>query len=214
MDSVPQLLRKALGRVEYEPTWRAMQAFTATRDATTTDELWLVEHPPVFTLGLAGKPEHLLRETGIPLVHIDRGGQITYHGPGQAIVYLLVDLTRRHIKVRELVRLIEQAILDVLKLYDIDAHLREAAPGVYVGDAKIAALGLKITRGCSYHGLSLNCDMELSPFSTINPCGYPGLASVQLRDFGVTDPLPAVHTKLADALEARFELHHATRASA
>lgn len=208
MSSAPPLLRKNLGRVDYEPTWRAMQAFTASRDDATTDELWLVEHPPVFTLGLAGKPEHLLRETGIPLVHIDRGGQITYHGPGQAVVYLLIDLARRRIKVRELVSLIEQSVIDVLSGYGIAAHLRDGAPGVYVDDAKISALGLKISRGCSYHGLSLNCDMDMTPFSAINPCGYAGLKSVQLRDFGVTDPLPVIHAKLADALAARLELHH------
>ncbi len=210
----PPLLRKPLGRVEYEPTWHAMQAFTRARNDDTPDELWLVEHPPVFTLGLAGKPEHLLRETGIPLVKIDRGGQITYHGPGQAVVYLLVDLARREIKVRELVSLIEQAILDVLRGYGIDAELRDGAPGVYVGSAKIAALGLKIANGCSYHGLSLNCDMDLSPFSAINPCGYPGLESAQLKDFGVVDPLDVVHRKLADALDARFAHHHAARRAA
>lgn len=208
MSIAPPLLRKNLGQVEYEPTWHAMQAFTASRGPETCDELWLVEHPPVFTLGLAGKPEHLLRETGIPLVHIDRGGQITYHGPGQAVVYLLVDLVRRRIKVRELVSLIEQSVLDVLAGYGVAAHLREGAPGVYVGEAKIAALGLKISRGCSYHGLSLNCDMDLAPFTAINPCGYPGLKSVQLRDFGVTDPVPVIHARLADALSARLEHSH------
>lgn len=210
----PPLLRKPLGRVEYEPTWHAMQAFSRARTGDTPDELWLVEHPPVFTQGLAGKPEHLLRETGIPLVKIDRGGQITYHGPGQAVVYLLIDLARREIKVRELVSLIEQAILDVLRGYGIDAHLKDGAPGVYVGGAKIAALGLKIANGCSYHGLSLNCDMDLSPFSAINPCGYPGLESAQLKDFGVVDPLDVVHRKLADALDARFSHHHAARRAA
>ncbi|WP_374511824.1 lipoyl(octanoyl) transferase LipB [Niveibacterium sp.] len=210
----PPLLRKPLGRVEYEPTWHAMQAFTRARNDDTPDELWLVEHPPVFTLGLAGKPEHLLRETGIPLVKIDRGGQITYHGPGQAVVYLLIDLARREIKVRELVSLIEQAILDVLRGYGIAAELRDGAPGVYVGGAKIAALGLKIANGCSYHGLSLNCDMDLSPFSAINPCGYPGLESAQLKDFGVVDPLDVVHRKLADALDVRFAHHHAARRAA
>ncbi|MCX9158546.1 lipoyl(octanoyl) transferase LipB [Niveibacterium sp. 24ML] len=210
----PLLLRKPLGLVEYEPTWHAMQQFTRARTRETADELWLVEHPPVFTLGLAGKPEHLLRETGIPLVKIDRGGQITYHGPGQAVAYLLIDLARREIKVRELVSLIEQAILDLLRGYNIDAHLREGAPGVYVADAKIAALGLKIANGCSYHGLSLNADMDLTPYSAINPCGYPGLESAQLKDFGVSDSLPVIHQKIADALDARFEHHHAARMAA
>ena len=212
--TTPHLLRKPLGLVEYEPTWHAMQRFTRTRTAETADELWLVEHPPVFTLGLAGKPEHLLRETGIPLVKIDRGGQITYHGPGQAVAYLLVDLARRDIKVRELVSLIEQAILDLLRSYNIDGHLRDGAPGVYVADAKIAALGLKIANGCSYHGLSLNSNMDLTPYSAINPCGYPGLESAQLKDFGVRDPLPAIHQKIADALDARFEHHHVARRAA
>lgn len=185
---------RRLGRVDYAPTFRAMQDFTAARDGDTPDELWLVEHPPVFTQGLAGKAEHLLRDVGIPVVQIDRGGQVTYHGPGQIVVYLLLDLRRRGFKVKELVHRMEQALIDCLARYGVAARRREGAPGVYVGAAKIAALGLRIKNGCSYHGLSLNVDMDLGPFQAINPCGYAGMEVVQLRDF--TDP-----GKLADVQE-------------
>lgn len=180
---------RRLGRVEYEPTWLAMQEFTAARTADTPDELWIVEHPPVFTLGQAGKPEHLLTDIGIPMVKIDRGGQITYHGPGQAVVYLLIDLPRRKIKVRELVSAIEQAVINLLAEYDVKAERRDGAPGVYVGEAKIAALGLRVRNGCCYHGVSLNVDMDLSPFAAINPCGYAGLQVTQTKDFNI--PLTA-----------------------
>jgi lipoyl(octanoyl) transferase len=176
---------RRLGRAEYEPVWRAMQDFTAARDEATLDELWLVEHPPVFTLGQGGKPEHLLRETGIPVVRIDRGGQITYHGPGQVVVYLLLDLARRGLKVRELVARIEQAVIALLAEHGVAAERRAGAPGVYVDGAKVAALGLRVKRGCCYHGVALNVDMELAPFSAINPCGYPGLRVTQLRDLGI-----------------------------
>lgn len=183
------LLVKRLGQVDYEPTWQAMLAFTFARSAETPDEIWIVEHPPVFTLGQAGKPEHLLTDVGIPVVKIDRGGQITYHGPGQVVLYLLLDLKRLKIKVRELVTAIEQAVIDFLASYGVTAERQAGAPGVYVGDAKIAALGLKIKNGCSYHGLSLNVDMDLSPFTAINPCGYAGLKVVQTKDFNI--PLTA-----------------------
>ena len=176
---------KQLGRVEYEPTWRAMLDFTIARTADTPDEIWIVEHPPVFTLGQAGKPEHLLVDVGIPVVKIDRGGQITYHGPGQVVIYLLLDLSRLKIKVRELVTAIEQAVIDFLAAHGVTADRLAGAPGVYVGDAKIAALGLKIKNGCSYHGLSLNVDMDISPFTAINPCGYAGLKVVQTKDFNI-----------------------------
>lgn len=178
------LLRR-LGRVDYVPTWEAMQVFTAERTPDTPDELWIVEHPPVFTLGQAGKPEHLLSDIGVPLVKIDRGGQITYHGPGQSVVYLLLDLNRRQLKVRQLVNKIEQAVIDLLAEWDIAAQRQSGAPGVYTAAGKIAALGLRIRGGRSYHGVSLNVDMDLSPFSAINPCGYAGLAVTQLRDFGI-----------------------------
>jgi len=194
------MIVRQLGRAEYEPTWQAMQAFTAARSDGTPDELWVVEHPPVFTLGQAGKPEHLLRDTGIPLVKIDRGGQITYHGPGQVVVYVLVDLPRRKIKVRELVHRIEQAVIDCLGELGVDAVRRDGAPGVYVGTgedlAKIAALGLRIRNGRSYHGVSLNVDMDLSPFSAINPCGYAGMAVTQTKDLG----LALMPSQAADAL--------------
>lgn len=182
----PCLRVRRLGRVEYAPTFAAMQEFTATRTAETADELWIVEHPPVFTLGQAGKPEHLLRDIGIPLVQIDRGGQVTYHGPGQVVIYLLLDLNRRQLKVRELVRHIEQAVIDLLAAHGVTAERHTNAPGVYVGGAKIAALGLRIRRGCSYHGVALNVQMDLSPFAAINPCGYPGLAVTQTHDLGLT----------------------------
>ena len=182
----PCLRVRRLGRVEYAPTFAAMQEFTATRTAETADELWIVEHPPVFTLGQAGKPEHLLRDIGIPLVQIDRGGQVTYHGPGQVVIYLLLDLNRRQLKVRELVRHIEQAVIDLLAAHGVTAERHTNAPGVYVAGAKIAALGLRIRRGCSYHGVALNVQMDLSPFAAINPCGCPGLAVTQTHDLGLT----------------------------
>ncbi len=185
-----------LGRVDYGSTWRAMQDLTASRTQETTDELWLCEHLPVYTLGQAGKPEHLLVENGIPLVKIDRGGQITYHGPGQVVIYLLLDLARRKLKVRELVTRIEQAIIDLLNAQGVAAERHENAPGVYVGPAKVAALGLRIRKGCSYHGLSLNVDMDLSPFAAINPCGYPGMPVTQTKDLGI----PLTPSQMALAL--------------
>jgi len=194
-------LTRNLGLVEYQPTWQAMQEFTATRGPDTPDELWLLEHPPVYTLGLAGKPEHLLRATAIPVVKIDRGGQITYHGPGQIVVYLLLDLKRRNIGVKELVRRMEQAVIDLLAGYGTRAERRDKAPGVYVGNAKIAALGLRIKNGCCYHGLCLNVDMDLSPYAAINPCGYAGLAVTQCRNVGVTDSLEAIGEKLISRLK-------------
>jgi len=183
-EPIPLVIQR-LGRVEYEPTWRAMQAFTAGRTAETPDEIWLVEHPPVFTLGQAGKREHLLRDIGIPMVPIDRGGQVTYHGPGQVVAYLLVDLKRRGYGVKELVRRMEQAVIDLLAEYGVEAERLTGAPGVYVKGAKIAALGLRIRGGCSYHGLALNVDMDLAPFSAINPCGHEGMAVTQMRDLGI-----------------------------
>jgi len=178
-------LVKYLGRVDYAPTFQAMQDFTATRTQETPDELWIVEHPPVYTLGQAGKPEHILRDIGIPTIKIDRGGQVTYHGPGQVVIYLLLDLSRRKIKVRELVTTIEQAVINLLAAHGVTAERRDGAPGVYVGEAKIAALGLRIRGGCSYHGVSLNVDMDLTPFEAINPCGYAGLKVIQTRDLDI-----------------------------
>lgn len=192
------------GRVPYEPTWRAMQDFTTQRDASTPDELWLVEHPPVYTLGQAGKAEHLLHVTDIPLVKIDRGGQITYHGPGQVVGYLLLDLHRRSLKVREMVNLLEQALIDCIADYGLDARRKDGAPGVYIDGAKVAALGLRVKNGCSYHGLSLNVNMDLTPFTWINPCGYSGLQTIQLKDFGVTEGPEDVATRLLVHLQRHF----------
>ena len=171
-----------LGRVDYAPTYRSMQDFNAARTDDTPDELWICEHPPVFTQGLAGKPEHLLRDVGIPVVKIDRGGQITYHGPGQVVAYLLLDLRRRKLMVRELVNRMEQALIDLLADYGILAERLAGAPGVYVGGAKIGALGLRIKNGCSYHGLALNVDADLAPFDAINPCGYEGMPVTRMSD--------------------------------
>lgn len=199
---------RRLGRVEYEPTFQAMQDFTATRTAKTPDELWVVEHPPVYTLGQAGKPEHVLRDVGIPLVRIDRGGQVTYHGPGQVVIYLLLDLPRLKIKVRELVSAIEQAVIDLLAEYDVVAERRDGAPGVYVGDAKIAALGLRIRNGCSYHGVSLNVDMDLSPFDAINPCGYAGLKVIQTRDLNLPLTAHEAGERLSQHLLQQLEQKH------
>jgi lipoyl(octanoyl) transferase len=175
------IVRK-LGRVDYAATFAAMQEFTAARGEDTPDELWICEHPPVFTQGLSGKPEHLLRDIGIPVVQIDRGGQITYHGPGQVVAYLLLDLRRRELTVRALVNRIEQAVIDLMAGYGVTAERLAGAPGVYVGRAKIAALGLRIKHGCSYHGVALNVGMDLAPYDAINPCGYEGMAVTQLRD--------------------------------
>lgn len=195
-----------LGLADYDPTWRAMQTFTAKRIVDTPDELWLLQHPPVYTLGVAGKTEHLPRvDNGIPVIKIDRGGQITYHGPGQLVVYLLLDLRRLGLTVRPLVRIMEQAVIDLLAEFDVAASGRIEAPGVYVGNAKIAALGLRIRSGCCYHGLAINIDMNLDPFHAINPCGYPGLEVTQARDLGITDTLESLGTKLTRHLLARLE---------
>ena len=226
-----QPILRSLGRVEYEPTWRAMQEFTAARDADTADEIWLLEHPPVFTLGMAGKREHLLAETsttpnpplrsglppegaekllgrpgeflvGIPVLPIDRGGQVTYHGPGQVVAYLLVDLRRRGYGVRELVSRIEQAVIDVLADYGVSGTRLAGAPGVYVGGAKIAALGLRVRQVGTFHGLALNVDMDLAPFRAINPCGYAGMAVTQLRDLAPDASTAEVQAMLARRLVA------------
>ena len=200
----PALHVRQLGVVDYQPTWQAMMDFTAARSAETPDELWVCEHPPVYTLGQAGKPEHLLVDNGIPLVKIDRGGQITYHGPGQVVVYLLIDLPRRRIKVRELVSRMEQSVIDTLAECGVAARRLDGAPGVYVETgfggggkvAKIAALGLRVKHGCCYHGLSLNVGMDLSPFLAINPCGYAGMPVTQTSDLGVG----LTTTQMADRL--------------
>ena len=173
--SLPGILLRELGQVDYQPTLQAMQDFTDSRTPDTPDELWLLQHPRVFTQGQAGKAEHLLHPGDIPVIQVDRGGQVTYHGPGQWVLYLMVDLRRRHFGVRDLVNLIERSIVMLLAEYGIEARPWPEAPGVYVGGEKIASLGLRVRRGCSYHGLALNVDMDLEPFQRINPCGYAGL---------------------------------------
>jgi len=197
---VPDIILKQLGLCDYDPVWRRMQAFTDTRDETTADELWLVEHPPVFTLGLNGKPEHVLDPGPIPVIPVDRGGQVTYHGPGQAVLYVLVDLRRRGLGVRALVTLLEQAVIAFLADHGIRAEARPDAPGVYVNGAKIAALGLRVRRGASYHGLALNVDPDLSAFARINPCGYEGLETTSLKALGVEMDVETAGRAVADKL--------------
>jgi lipoyl(octanoyl) transferase len=195
---------RALGHTDYDATWRAMQAFTEARDAATPDEIWLTEHPPVYTLGLSGRREHLLRDNGIPAIKVDRGGQITYHGPGQLVAYTLFDLKRARLGVRDMVRRIEAAVVQWLDSVGISAYGKDSAPGVYVatagGEAKIAALGLKVRKGCTYHGLAVNIAMDLAPFADIDPCGYPGLAVTQLAAFGVVRTVEAAGVELAPVL--------------
>jgi lipoyl(octanoyl) transferase len=193
------------GRVDYQKAWRDMQAFTAARTTTTPDELWLLEHPPVFTLGRNGKQEHLLDTGDIPVIQVDRGGQVTYHGPGQLLAYTLIDLNRRRLGVQSLVNLLEQAVIDLLAYHGIEAHRRNKAPGVYVDDRKIAALGLRIRKGCSYHGLCLNVDMDLAPFSMINPCGIAGLQVTRMVDLGISTSLDRVAAEFHQRLEHLLE---------
>lgn len=197
---------RELGRQPYVPVWRAMQAFTDARDEATPDELWIVEHDPVFTLGQAGRPEHVLAPGDIPVLHVDRGGQVTYHGPGQIVAYPLVDLRRIHLGVRELVTRIEQAVIDVLADWNIEGRCREGAPGVYVADAKVAALGLRVRRGCSFHGLAFNVAMDLEPFARINPCGYQGLQVTAVRDLGGPGSAGALVPGLVQALSRQLGL--------
>ena len=190
---------RKLGRVDYEPVWRAMQRFTDERTELTVDELWLLEHSPVFTQGQAGKAEHLLAPGDIPVVQVDRGGQVTYHGPGQIVAYPLVDIKRRHIGVRDLVSRIEEAIIQVLDQYGVQGERRAGAPGIYVNGAKIASLGLRVRRGCAFHGLAFNIDMDLEPFQRINPCGFHGLEITQLVSFSAVK-LRDVEDLLVDQL--------------
>jgi lipoyl(octanoyl) transferase len=219
---------RALGRAEYLPTWQAMRAFTEARDADTEDELWVVEHPPVFTLGQAGKREHLLAPGAISVVQTDRGGQVTYHGPGQVVVYPLIDLRRLGIYVKELVYRIEQSVIQALDSYGVVGQRVSGAPGIYVrwpadsrgrtadsplaGFAKIAALGIKVTRGASYHGVALNVAMDLRPFGLINPCGYAGLPTIDLATLGVDARWDDVADRLADRLSCHLGQPLATRA--
>lgn len=200
MAVMDDLILRRLGRQPYEPSWHRMQTFTAQRDANTRDEIWLLEHDPVFTQGQAGKAEHLLNPGDIPVVQVDRGGQVTYHGPGQLIAYLLIDLKRRKLGVRDTVTLMEQAVVRVLADYGVEAYPKPDAPGVYVDGAKICSLGLRVRRGCTFHGLALNLDMDLSPFLRINPCGYAGLQMTQLTELAPQADLAAVPERLANYL--------------
>lgn len=195
-----QLIIRHLGRQAYEPVWHAMQDFTDTRDADTTDELWIVEHDPVFTQGQAGKAEHVLAPGDIPVVQVDRGGQVTYHGPGQLVIYFLLDIRRLSMGVRQLVNSIENTIVDVLADYGIEAAARRDAPGVYVDGDKVCSLGLRIRRGCSFHGLALNVNMDMEPFSRINPCGLTGITMIQTADLGG----PKNFSEAADVVTDKF----------
>ena len=195
-----------LGRVDYEPTWRAMQRYTDVRTPESTDELWCLEHPPVFTLGMNADASHVLDAGAIPVVGIDRGGQVTYHGPGQLVVYPLIDLKRRGLGVRDLVTALETALVDLAAELGITAVPRREAPGVYVEGAKLASVGLRIRRGCSYHGLALNVDMDLEPFGRINPCGYRGLRVVDLAALGVRLPVDAIARRLVPHLARTLRL--------
>ena len=191
---------KHLGMVDYEPTWRAMEKFTLERGPQTPDEIWFLEHPPVFTLGLAGKMEHVLAPGDIPVVHIDRGGQVTYHGPGQLVVYPLIDLRRQKLGVRELVEALENSVIEVLAGYGIQAKGRRDAPGVYVDARKVCSIGIRVRRGCTYHGIAFNVAMDLSPFQRINPCGYAGLEMTQVSELGGPTSVRRVAEDLAPAL--------------
>jgi lipoyl(octanoyl) transferase len=192
---------RRLGRVAFEPTWETMRFFNRARGPDTPDEIWLLEHEPVFTLGLAGRHEHVHDAGEIPVVHCDRGGQVTYHGPGQVVAYVLFDLRRMHMGVKELVRRLEQSVIELLGHYGVQGERREGMPGVYVKGAKIGAVGLRIANGCSYHGLALNVDVDLAPFERIDACGYPGLATTRLADLGVRDSIDAVQQKLLESLQ-------------
>ena len=208
VDLATGVVIRSLGRTDYEATWRAMRAFTDARDAATPDEIWLTEHPPVYTLGLAGRREHLLRDNGIPVLKVDRGGQITYHGPGQLIAYTLFDLKRARLGVRDMVRRIEASVVQWLDSVGISAYGKGSAPGVYVatglGEAKIAALGLKVRNGCTYHGLAVNIAMDLAPFADIDPCGFPGLAVTQLEEFGIARSVERAGAELAPIMAAHL----------
>ncbi len=198
----PQL--RWLGRVDYEPTWRAMQEFTDRRDAGSADEIWFLEHPPVYTLGMNADPAHVLERGAIPVLRIDRGGQVTYHGPGQLVVYPLIDLRRARLGVRDLVTALERAVVEHAAGFGIEASVRCGAPGVYVGERKLASIGIRVRRGASYHGLALNVDMDLEPFSRINPCGYAGLEMTQLGALGGPRSVHEVARGLEAPLLARL----------
>ncbi len=195
-----QIIIKNLGLQRYVPVYQQMQAFNAGRNPQTTDELWCLQHESVFTLGMAGKQEHILSAGQVPVVQTDRGGQVTYHGPGQLVIYTLLDLRRKNMTIKRFVRLLEQSVIDFLQGYGIDAGRRAGAPGVYVAGGKIAALGVRVRGGCCYHGIAINVDMDLTPFSQINPCGYPNLAVTQLYDLAVRDKFAIVQQRYQESL--------------
>ena len=197
-----KLIVRQLGRQTYVPVWQAMQEFTDSRNEKTSDEIWLVEHDPVFTQGLAGKPEHILMPGDIPVVQVDRGGQVTYHGPGQQVVYFLIDLKRKGLGVRQLVSAIENTVVDLLAKYNIKSEPRADAPGVYVDEKKICSLGLKIRRGASFHGLALNVDMDKEPFDRINPCGYAGMKITQVCELGGPKDLEVIRQDIIESIKA------------
>jgi lipoyl(octanoyl) transferase len=196
-----KLIVRQLGRKTYVPVWQAMQEFTDKRDENTLDEIWLVEHDPVFTQGLAGKAEHLLMPGDIPVVQVDRGGQVTYHGPGQQVVYFLIDLKRKKLGVRQLVTAIENCVVELLARYNIQSAPKADAPGVYVDNKKICSLGLKIRKGCSFHGLALNVDMDKEPFERINPCGYAGMQIAQMSELGGPKDLEVIGQDIVEAIK-------------
>lgn len=207
------LIIRSLGERPYPEAWEAMKAFTEARGPDTTDEIWFLEHPRVYTQGQAGKAEHILAPGDIPVIQVDRGGQVTYHGPGQLVVYLLLDLNRRKLGVRALVDAIEQAIVQCLGGLGIEAAPRPDAPGVYVDGAKIASLGLRVRRGCSFHGLALNVDMDMEPFARINPCGFAGMPMCQVTDHSAEADMPVVHERLSDALLEKLGVQSVSRVS-
>jgi lipoyl(octanoyl) transferase len=207
----PSPVIRHLGLVEFQPTCAAMRQFTTSRQKDTPDELWILQHPPVYTAGLACRPEHLPRGSSIPLARTDRGGQITYHGPGQVVMYTLLDLARRNLKIRTFVGLLEQAVMDTLARYAVAAQRTSGAPGVYVNGAKIAALGLRVRSGGCYHGVALNVDMDLTPFLAIDPCGYPGLAVTQTRDLGIKASAGELGDRLAVELTRLLAQHERRR---
>ncbi len=196
----PHIIVRRLGLCDYRPVWETMCGFSAARTASTPDEIWLVEHTPVYTLGLNAKREHVLSPSAIPVVHTDRGGQVTYHGPGQLVAYLLLDLRRRALGVRQLVNALEQSVIELLADYNVPGEARREAPGVYVNGAKIAALGLRVRQGCSYHGVSLNVAMDLEPFTRIHPCGHADLHVTDMRSLGITAELSEIGDKLAEQI--------------
>lgn len=213
MNALPAPVVRHLGLAEYEPTWRAMERFTLERGGDTPDEIWFLQHPPVFTLGLAGKMEHVLDAGSIPVVHIDRGGQVTYHGPGQLVVYPLLDLRRLDLGVRALVEALEQSVIDTVGGYGIEARSRRDAPGVYVGERKLCSIGIRVRRGCTYHGIAFNVAMDLAPFERINPCGYQGLKMTQLSELGGPADLHQVSCDLLPALRERLGYNRVSAAA-